>query len=134
MQLDPHPRLHLQEVHVEVHPHRLVDGVQEQVLCVAFQQRGFSHRGVPKHDNPELVLPQAGPAHWRSGRVGQPGSREEGEQEPGERSGSPAERNSRDLQFGHMPTGADIAMVTSSTSPALPQSSERPTQNSMPYG
>ncbi|KAG9328220.1 hypothetical protein JZ751_015790 [Albula glossodonta] len=58
MQLDPHPRLHLQEVHVEVHPHRLVDGVQEQVLCVAFQQRGFSHRGVPKHDNPELVLPQ----------------------------------------------------------------------------
>lgn len=59
LQLDTNPRLHLQEVHIEVNTHRLVYGLQEQVFSVALQQRGLAHCGVPQHDDPELVLPQS---------------------------------------------------------------------------
>lgn len=58
LQLDADARLHLQEVNVEVYTHRLVDGLQEHVFCVALQQGGLAHCGVPQHDDPELVLPQ----------------------------------------------------------------------------
>lgn len=57
LQLDTDPRLHLQEVDVEVHPNRLVDGLQERVFGVTLQQGGLAHCGVPQHDDPELVLP-----------------------------------------------------------------------------
>lgn len=59
LQLDTDPRLHLQEVNIEVHTHRLVDGLQEQVFSVALQQGGLAHCGIPQHDDPELVLPQS---------------------------------------------------------------------------
>lgn len=58
LQLDRHSRLDLQEMHIEVHPDCLVNALQELVLCVALDQRGFAHRGIPQHDDPELVLPQ----------------------------------------------------------------------------
>lgn len=64
LQLDADPRLHLQEVHVEVHPDRLVHGLLEHVVSVALQQGGLAHRGVAQHDDPELVLPQ-GQVHRR---------------------------------------------------------------------
>lgn len=57
LQLHPQPRLQLHELDVEVYPHRLVDGVQEDALGVTPQQRGLPHRRVPQHDHPELVLP-----------------------------------------------------------------------------
>lgn len=59
LQLNTDPRLHLQEVNIEVYTHSLVDGLQEQVFSVALQQGGLTHCGVPQHDDPELVLPQS---------------------------------------------------------------------------
>lgn len=43
LQLDTDPRLHLQEVNVEIYTHCLIDGPQEQILSVALQQGGFAH-------------------------------------------------------------------------------------------
>lgn len=57
LQLHPDPWLHFYEVNVKVHPHCLVDGLQEQVFSVALDQGGLPHRGVAQHDDPELVLP-----------------------------------------------------------------------------
>lgn len=59
LELDTDSWLHLKEVNIEVYTHRLVDGLQEQVLSVALQEGGFAHCGVPQHDDPELVLPQS---------------------------------------------------------------------------
>lgn len=66
LQLHSHPRLHVQKAHVEVHPHRLVGGVQERVFSVALEQGGLAHRGVAQHDDPELVLPHSRVhGYWR---------------------------------------------------------------------